>query len=286
MKKLKFKRPSDEMLKRDAEIFHQVEFSGVLPSPEDARDFVARSVNIFNLPDEYLAPDTEILNQSSIGSCVAHACAQAMSHYEQSNAGNHNDYSRGYIYGNRRETDHQDEGMITREALKNLNHCGDVLYDDFPYNKKYPEVKKLIAENSEELAKLAAEHKIIEYFRCYDEFQIKDAIMNNGGVIVCVPVYSDFGRDLHKTKTDKLTGHHAMLIVGWTKDNKWIVQNSWGALWGYEGKLLMDFDYPANEYWAISIETDNIKPKKKNIFKKIFNYTISLLQKIFSKKIR
>ena len=101
MKKLKFKRPSDEMLKRDAEIFHQVEFSGVLPSPEDARDFVARSVNIFNLPDEYLAPDTEILNQSSIGSCVAHACAQAMSHYEQSNAGNHNDYSRGYILNGR-----------------------------------------------------------------------------------------------------------------------------------------------------------------------------------------
>ena len=49
-----------------------------------------------------------------------------------------------------------------------------------------------------------------------------------------------------------------MLIIGWTKSGQWIVQNSWGAEWGYSGLLLMDMDYPIDEAWGISVNGSTI----------------------------
>lgn len=147
--------------------------------------------------------------------------------------------------------------MILRQALKRLHKCGDVLYSDFPHNNEYPIVKALIDEQAEHLANLAAKHKILKYFRCQNDQEIKETILTSGSVIICVPIYTDFGRDLHVTHTDHRVGYHAMIIKGWTKDNKWIVQNSWGYFWGYAGKLLMDMDYPISECWGIVINTSD-----------------------------
>lgn len=222
MRKFKFKQPTEADILQDKELAKKFKFRGVKPSADDDRDFVACITSeSTNFPKEYLSNATDVLNQGSIGSCVAHACASALSQSEETQIKKHNNFSRGYIYGNRREADHQDEGMIIREALKNLNHCGDVLYDDFPYNLVYPRVKKLINDDKENLSKKAFAHRVTEYSRCYSESQIKNAIIENGSVIICVPVYKNFGRDLHKpSDKDKCTGYHAMIIVGWTKDNK------------------------------------------------------------------
>lgn len=283
-----FYKPTQEELQKDLEIFNKIKFGKTAPSPEDNRDFIACLTAAEEFPEEFLAPQTEIFDQGAVGSCVAHSCATAMAQGEENILQKHNEYSRGYIYGNRRPTDAQGEGMIIREALKQLNKCGDVLYQDFPYNKTYKTVKKLIEENQKALAEKALPHAIIDYFRCYNETQIKRTIMQNGGVIICVPVYSDFGRDLHKPKTDQFDGYHAMIIVGWTKDNKWVVQNSWGNYWGYNGKLLMDFDYPVSEYWGITVKTTtDDTPERKTIFDDVLNFfiDIALWWKNFFKRI-
>lgn len=285
MSKLKFKKPSEEDLANDKEIFKDFKFNGNAPSPDDDRDFLAcTALNDQKFPKEYQSTKTEILNQSIYSSCVAHACASALAQGDEINFKTHNDYSRGYIYGNRAESDTQEEGMVIRQALKQLNKCGDVLYNDFPYNKRYPRVKKLIEDNKEELAEKAKPYAILEYFRCYTEEDIKSTIMKYGCVIFCTAVYSTFGRDLHKPDENnkKFKGYHAMIITGWTKDGKWIVQNSWGENWGYDGFLLMDADYPMFDKWGIRTAKGEIKaePKKLTWWEKLLNW----FKNLFSKK--
>lgn len=274
IKKVKLTKDIEES---DRQIFDEMVFTGVMPSPEDTRDFTPAMVTAETkeFPEEYESPETEIFNQGSIGSCVAHSCSTALSKGEELKYKKHKEYSRGYIYGNRAALDFQGEGMYMRQALKQLNKCGDVYYEDFPYNKNYQEVKKLIAKEKNVLAQKAAPHAIVNYYRCYSEMDIKDAIFNRGGCLICVPVYTDFARNLARTKTNVLRGYHAMIIVGWTKEGQWIVQNSWGKLWGYDGKLLMNKDYPVDEYWGINVNAnidlnDNIDPTPvDNIFVKI-----------------
>lgn len=245
--------------KRDKQIFEQQKFTSLL-SPKDDRDFNLEKVSklIVEFPEEYESKQTEILNQGQVGSCVAHSCASTMMTCEEHSVEKHNNYSRGYIYANRRDTDYQGEGMYPRQALKQLNKCGDVLYDDFPYNIEYPEIKQKLKGIEDELAEKASEHKIVNYYRCYTNDDIKSTIINRGACIICVPVYENFGRDLEKPE-GKLRGYHAMTIIGWTKDY-WIVQNSWGKNWGYKGKLHMSYDYPWDEAWGMSVTLDNINP--------------------------
>lgn len=263
---LKSKKISVKKQQRDEEIQQKISFTGVKPSPEDPRDYTTESVLAMSAlyPRAYQAPKTPILNQLNISSCVAHACVSAMMNGEKNSVKDYNDYSRGYIYGNRAEDDFQNEGMVIRQALKRLNKCGDVYYNDFPYNQKYAEVAQKIASQEEELRDSAALHKIKNYYRCYTTEEIKAAIMASGGVIISVPTYSDFSRNLQLTKTHRATGHHAMLIVGWNKNNQWIVQNSWGKGWGYGGYLLMDMNYPVNEYWGITVGSFIKEPKKRH----------------------
>lgn len=264
------KEVSPEQLQHDQEIFNQIKFGCTKPSPDDDRDFLActlATVSSRNFPKSYIAPQTEILDQGVYSSCVAHACATAMAQGEELAWKDHNIYSRGYIYGNRKSTDMQSEGMIIRQALKQLHNCGDVFYEDFPYNRSYYLIKKLIEAEKEELAEKALPNAIVDFYRCYSKEQIKSAILDTGSVIICVPVYSNFGRDLHKPEEKaKPQGYHAMVIIGWTEDNRWIVQNSWGSSWGYNGTLLMDSDYPVNEYWGLTVKA--FLDRKKSVWQK------------------
>ena len=52
-------------------------------SPEDDRDFHQEDVMkaTLILPEEYLAPQTPILNQGTVGSCVAHAIAETIEYH-------------------------------------------------------------------------------------------------------------------------------------------------------------------------------------------------------------
>lgn len=273
---IKRKELTKKMIQHDDAIAKKQTFLGVKPSPEDKRDFTPKDVAAGpkrELPEEFESAKTEILDQESVGSCVAHSCVTAIAKCEEARQKGHADYSRGYIYGNRRAGDFQGEGMVIREALRQLNHCGDVYYKDFPYNYRYPEVKALIEQDKDNLAAKAEPHKIIDYYRCYSEDEIKEAVYDRGACIICVPIYSSLERNQSKpAKKEKVTGYHAMVIVGWTKNNEWIVQNSWGKDWGYKGKLLLDMDYPISEYWGLTAATaDKEAIKKKSWFAKLIS---------------
>jgi len=193
-------------------------------SPADDRDFHQEDVMkaTLILPEEYLAPRTSILNQGTVGSCVAHALATCLAQGQEVIFDASDNFSRGFIYANREQNDYQGSGMITRQALKQLNKCGDVLYKDFPYNKEYPGITvKLEDANLSALLEKAAPYAILNYFRCYTSEEIKATIINHGAVLIAVSIYDGFGRNVKMPKQgDKSHGGHAMVLVGWTKDNK------------------------------------------------------------------
>lgn len=237
-----------------------------LPSPPDARDYTVKTVALAEapIPEEYICKDMKIINQGAIGSCVAHACATAMGYGElKSGMTSAHDFSRGYIYGNRKATDYQGEGMYVRQALKQLNHCGDCEVEDFPYNEVYPQVKARIDKDKERLAKLAKDFKIVNYFRCYTKEEVQRALLNQGAVVISITLYSSFTGDCPlPTAEDEKRGGHAMCVVGWDKTG-WIIQNSWGRGWGNKGFLHLPYEYPVDEFWGLTVNPNVPEPKKK-----------------------
>lgn len=267
---------SKKSLENDRLIFSKQRFDCML-SPDDDRDYDEKDACIAlicDLPKEYISKKTKILDQEKIGSCVAHASSTILSQNDAANFGKYNEYSRGFIYANRSDSDWQGEGMHTREALKHLNHDGVCLHCDFPYNDEYRIVKNKLLENKEELYSKASQYRITSYYRCNNVDEIKRSIYNYGGCLCVVNVYSDFSRDLHNSTSKVLKGAHAMCIIGWTEDDRWIVQNSWGKDWGYNGLLYMDFDYKIKEAWGV-IANNQTKPKSAFI-----RFIFSIFQKL------
>lgn len=107
-----------------------------IPSTPDERDYTVNKIGLVTalLADEYITPyKVGVLNQGKIGSCVPHSIAVALAYQELvSGKANYTNYSRGFIYGNRRDGDSQKEGMMIRQALRQLRHCGDCVYSTFP----------------------------------------------------------------------------------------------------------------------------------------------------------
>ena len=229
---------------------------GVIPSPEDKRDYTPATVAMATptTPEEYRLPHNAlVLNQGVYGSCVAHSLATAM-YYGEAVAGvKKNNFSRGFIYGNRLDSQHQGEGMVPREALYQLNHDGDCLYKDFPYNNTYPWCRAKIKKNELELKKKARPYTIANYFALTTREEIKQALMTCGAVICCVPVYSGFSGNTPLPEPKEMcSGYHALCLVGWDKEG-WILQNSWGYEWGNKGFLHIPFAYPVQEWWGINV---------------------------------
>jgi C1A family cysteine protease len=244
---------------------------GAIPSEEDKRDY---HISMFTevaqtFPQEFRLGYTEkIKNQGNIGSCVAQSLAYTREITEEKQSGAFKEFSAGFIYGNRVGTlgeVFESEGMAPRDALKNLHEYGDVLLEDFPQNDVYPVVRDLVKANRDELYKKAEYFKITSYIKLLTIDEVKTAIMTLGPVTAMFPIYSSFNK---VTKTSPIIpipdaakeafqGYHEMTIVGWRKDNTFIVLNSWGASWGDSGKCYVPFDYPVYEYWSI---TDKIMP--------------------------
>lgn len=270
-------------ISKDKKIFEKQFIDGCMPSPLDVRDYTPTTVCLTEqpIPSTYLTSGMKVLNQGSIGSCVAHACATAMGYGELKSKQPAHDYSRGFIYGNRRATDYQGEGMYVRQALKQLNHCGDCEYTDFPYNETYPRVKARIDADKDSLLAKAAPYKIINYFRCYEDKDVKLALLNQGAVVIAIPVYNTFAAECPlPSPQDTKRGHHAMCVVGWDETG-WIIQNSWSKSWGKKGLLHLPYEYPIDEFWGLTVSPLLPEPKKDSWLVTIFKAIAAFFKKLF-----
>lgn len=260
--------------KRNQALIEKYGFQPYCPSPDDQRDYriddVMRAAP--PLPEEYRTEGKiAIMNQGASSMCVAFACAAAMGYgelkYDASK--DHHDYSRGYIYGNREANQYQGEGMIMREALRQLNHYGDCLHDDFDVWDSYAECKRAVESDKKNLDEKASPYKIVNYFRLYGEDEIKRALIQQGAVIMSIPVYSGFGKHIQLPKKgEQSKGGHCMCCVGWNKEG-WILANSWSTTFGDKGYCYLPYDYPAQEWWGLTVNKNLPIFKKKNLFVRI-----------------
>jgi C1A family cysteine protease len=77
-----------------------------------------------------------------------------------------------------------------------------------------------------------------------DNNLIKQAVSSNGPLTCTMDVYYDFfnySGGCYQHVKGAYAGGHAVLIVGWTSDNCWIVKNSWGPDWGENGYFRIKF---------------------------------------------
>lgn len=240
------------------EEYYNTDIVSVIASPDDDRDYTLNSLvtsSESTLPASYrVSVSPPLFSQGSTGCCVACALASCRYIQESLQEGTASKFSVNYIYGNRLDTDIQDECMIPRQALRTLLNFGDCHWDDFNGYNVYATAKSKYEANKETFDDLAYPYKINSYYRLYTTDEIKTAVYNLGCAIVVYDV-TDYLRspvDGYVTyDADTIVGQHCMTIVGWTEDDHWIVLNSWGTSYGIDGYCYVPFDYPINESWTM-----------------------------------
>jgi hypothetical protein len=251
---------------------------GAIPSPADSRDWhIERLIpKMTALPDEFCHAGTVIKNQGNVGSCVAESLAlcREIKEFQQEPDGNYRKYSEEWIYGNRGLDDYQykDEfgsiwadvlgvGMIPRIAIGRLKQYGVPAKEDVPSLRlvEWPEAQNQVRYIYTGALPLAYPHRITAYARLYTAEEIKQAVYNIGPVTIMISCWNWWidGNNILHPNDDPVTGYHEVTIVGWRKDNTFIVANSWGEEWGDKGFCYIPFDYPIIEAWSM---TDEIVP--------------------------
>lgn len=257
----------------------------VVKSSYDIRDYTIESES--NFPTAFsvdiLPP---IKNQGSKPTCVAYALSSAVEYHHQRQHEFYVSFSTEFIYGVREKGYYIGDGLSIRDGLNTLLKYGDVYEEDCKGNHNYKQAMENVSKNFDHLKELAYPHRISGYFKIKTNDEIKTALMNHGVVIASMKVY-----DGHKLVDDVYTydstrNHkaHCVFIYGWNEKG-WLVQNSWGRLYGGDGRFIIPFDFQFYETWGI---TDNItdgnivKPKNNkwlNVVYKVINQIVNIFKK-------
>lgn len=238
---------------------------GAIPSPKDVRDYRIVCKSNANFPKRFELKMPEVKDQGLVGSCVAHAISTVIEYFSRAQEDNYSKMSVGYIYGNRTNSDHKDVGMVTSLAIKSACEYGDVPEGLFPYNFEVPVIIDKFEEALDNLYERGTPNRLSTYFRCDRVEEIKTALMKNSPVIMAMKWYSDiYVDDLAVIRTSALdsdpsTTYHCMVIYGWD-ERGWLVQNSWGTGWGFNGRGILPYHTPIYEAYGV---TDEISQKIK-----------------------
>ena len=204
-----------------------------------------------------------IEDQGQLGSCTGNAIAGAIELLE--NRENRTlDVSRLFIYYYERlieGTVNYDSGAYIRDGIKACYTYGAPTENLWPYN-----ISKFRTKPTNAAIIDAAKRKVKLYQRAADFNAVIDAINSGYPVIVGFNVYSSFDTKAvtntgvmpyPNVNKEKLLGGHAVLIVGYNKNNNtFIVRNSWGKYWGDNGYFYMPFQVIQNnkmsgDFWVI-----------------------------------
>lgn len=250
-------------------------FDGVLINKEkDLRDY---NISMF-IPGEDIIEDEEfclnlpelniILNQYQFNSCVGHSFAIAKSILEYNRTNKWIDIDPYAIYGTRYDGEYMGPGMYPHQAAKVLLKEGAYLRRDFGIQQEVPQLIDTLKEwkhNNPKKVQEAKDLAISAYYYVTSDNQIKKSLKNGMPISVAYPIYDNFydtkddGIVSMYTSNNKLKGYHQMTVVGWTKNNYWIVINSWGIDKGLKGMYLIPFEY---EYDSAIVVSDTITPIK------------------------
>ena len=249
----------------------------------DVREEVPNSVlKIEELPkivnnSKYCSP---IENQSTQGSCTAHAAVSMFEYMQRKASNKHIDGSRAFVYYNSRLYGgfpvSEDTGSYIRSTIKAIVMDGIPEESKFPYNPKVWSTKP-----SEEIYRNALNFKATKYVRLDNTkvglIEKMKSFINSGYAINFGFSVYDCMNDVSSkipvlpfpAKTNKQTGGHAVNIVGYDTEapsrnsrdgnetkGAFLCQNSWGTNFGQKGFFYIPFKYfetgLALDVWTIN----------------------------------
>ena len=166
--------------------------------------------------------------------------------YEYNQTGVHQDYSVGWIYGNRDPEkytgDNYNPGMITRLAMAKACKDGDIYRDTWEYMYEMPEcyTKRLaIVDQTKDLAS-----KFSAYVRLYTYDEVKRFIYKYNLPVLITAESINFS--IFEDESG-----HAVACYGWNADGYLLYTNSWGTGGAYgTGKGKIEFE-KLKEAWGL-----------------------------------
>ncbi len=262
---------------------------GVIASPVDIRDYeIAASTD---LPEKFVcSPLAPVKNQGSKPTCVAHAAASLVEMHSERQHGEYVEFSTDFIYGTRDVGQYIGDGMCIRHALANLKRYGDCYHADCPTNSDVKEACEIVDARLDELRALAYPHRISSYYRCWNEKQIKTALIKHGPVLISMNTYNGatIKNDTYVWDSSKDHGLHCVLLYGYD-ERGWLIQNSWGKYYAGDGRFVLPYNFKINEAWGITDDIDDpivIKKRETPIatfFYKLYNKIANFFLKLFKK---
>lgn len=259
---------------------------GSLFSIPDLRDYIATS-KATEFPKEFKLTMPRVKNQGMVGSCVAHSLATVTEYFNKQETNTATKMSTAFIYGNRLLTTHKGSGLFTRDAIKTVSKFGNVPYEKFPDNVEVPyaiqRFDKFYAEMGESVG---LNWKFKTYFQLKDTNAIKTHLLDKNPVILTMWWYDDIkivdGVMQTKCVKTSTTGGHCMVIYGWNETG-WLVQNSWGTVWGNKGRFVLPYNIPVKETWGVTDDVSSSSLTIRSPFKtKIGAFIAKVIHKIIS----
>lgn len=262
---------------------------GAIFSKPDVRDYkLVCGAKQYDFPAEFELETCRVKDQGATGSCVAHALSSIIEYYNTKQRNDDAEMSIGYIYGNRKNSEHKGEGMIMRDALDAVRHYGDVPKSDFPYNAEVPVAIMLYQRSAKDLYDVGYPNRISEYCRIETVNAAKLALMSGVPLLMAMEWYEDMVVEDGVLKTNFVGygGGHCMFIYGWD-ERGWKIQNSWGKEWGMDGKFVLPYEIGMAECWAVMddiIEGAYVKKPFKSKTGKFFAKILNKVSNVFHKK--
>lgn len=255
-----------------------------IKSPYDIRDYTITADT--DLPKEFALETVPVKNQGSKPTCVAHALSSVIEWHYQRQHKTYEQFSTEFIYGMREGHSNIGDGLVIRLALQTIQKYGDVPYSDCQGNNDYKKAMENVAGRRDELIALAHPHRISAYFKIKNADELKTALMRYGVVVVGMDAHNVnwLSGDVYKYLESTKSGYHCVFIYGWNEKG-WLVQNSWGNLYGWDGRFIIPFDFDFFEMWGVVddiTEASLNKPKRNqwlDIIYKIINMVINITSK-------
>lgn len=255
-------------------------FNSAVKSTYDIRDYTITADS--NFPVSFALETVPVKNQGSKPTCTAHALSSVCEYHHQRQHDEYARFSTEFLYGLREIGYYIGYGMRIRDGLNTLLKYGNVFNGDCEGNNDYVDAMNRVSKEADHLKELAYPHRISAYFKINNADELKTALMKHGVVVVSMNV-----DDNHRLVNDVYTYNdkndyevHCVFIYGWNEKG-WLVQNSWGYLYGGDGRFVIPFDFKFNEMWGITdnITDGNINKPKRN---KILDVIYLLINKLFN----
>jgi C1A family cysteine protease len=205
-----------------------------------------------------------INNQENTGSCVGWSAADGVVRYHMVKSGRIREdelLSPRHLWMASKETDSdttrpetfiEEAGTTLKTALDVARKHGVALMDDLPF---HIQTSMFTGRESEFYAK-CAQRKITSYFNLRKRTnEWKQWLANNGPILAGLTVDQSWydaatnGGNVDKVVPVADAGGHAVCIVGYRTDGRFIVRNSWGTDFGDKGFAYVHPDYVAATFF-------------------------------------